>query len=257
VISDSLISKPINVKVVEDLNKMDWNVWFLVVAILSLIAALLVPFVQKKYEEKKSNYAFKLYIKKKYGIIFHLVTYESFSYKYFQDNDLKNEELNLLKFIKKFEYDYKEFKNTIHPLYAFKILYNFQNLIFVTKRIQNNLQNIDLKDANEKSLQFGDKLSNEEHNKLSKILLISEHYNSITEYNDKFSSLKAIQREIKDNIWIGLKVNDSVLKQQKLILEDLTYLRKNELHIEEILHINKLLIQEIKIYFDSLEKEVK
>ncbi|EPE9920753.1 hypothetical protein ACSN7H_002501, partial [Flavobacterium psychrophilum] len=88
------------------------------------------------------------------------------------------------------------------------------------------------------------------HHKLNAIFMLIEHYESITTFHDKFISLKSVQREFKENLWIGLKVENTVLTNQQLILEDLKFLRKNEISINEILNINKLLIQEIKSYFE-------
>lgn len=251
-IIDSLkVVQPIKVKIIEDLDKFDWNIWFLTVAVLSLIAAVIIPFAQKRYEESKSKYAFHLYVKKKFGLIFNMLTYDSYTYKHIKDSqNLDNLNLTFDQIIYRFEKDYNENKNTIHPLFAFGILLNFQNLLFTIKRIQYALNIINLKDIDEKSLEYGDKLSKKEHNKLSAILLLIEHYYSITSFHDKFSSLKSIKREINDNQWIGLKVEGSVLKEQNLIMEDLALLKENEISIEEILKINKLLIQELKSYFN-------
>ena len=134
---------------------------------------------------------------------------------------------------------------------------NFQNLLFTTKRIQYALKAIDLKNLDEKSLEFGDKLSKKEHTKLTAVFLLLEHYYAITTFHDKFDSLQSVKREIKDKQWIGLKVEHSVLKNQNLILEDLAFIRENEISLEEILKINKLLIQELKSYFnfEKLEKK--
>jgi len=260
-IIDSLkVNQPIKVKIIEEADKFDWNVWFLAVAVLSLIAAVILPFAQKKYEESKSKYAFHLYVKKKFGIIFNMLTYDLYTYKHIKDaQNLDNLNLTFDNIIYRFEKDYKENKNSIHPLFAFGVLLNFQDLLFTVKRIQYVLNTIDLKDIDEKSLEYGDKLSKKEHNKLSAILLLIEHYYSITNFHDKFSSLKSIKREIKDKQWIGLKVEGNVLKEQNLIMEDLAFLRENEISIEEIIKTNKLLIQELKSYFDyeKLKKKRK
>ena len=87
--------------------------------------------------------------------------------------------------------------------------------------------------------------------------MLIEHYYSLTTFHDKFVSLKSIQREYKDKVWIGLKVENTVLKNQQTILEDLKYLKENEISVNEILKINKLLIQEMKSYFefDKLKRE--
>lgn len=55
----------IKVDIIENADKSDWNIWFLLIAVLTLIAAVIIPFVQKKYEERKSKFGFHLYVKKK------------------------------------------------------------------------------------------------------------------------------------------------------------------------------------------------
>lgn len=245
------MTEPINVKIIEESDKIDWNVWFVIIALLSLIAAVLIPFIQKKYEERKAKYGFHLYIKKRIGIIWNLLTYDKFEYKQITtSNSLDNLVFSFDKLIYLFENDFTKNKNTIHPLFAFGILFNFQNLLFTVNRIQFALKEIDINHLEEKTLEFGDKLSKKEHLKLTGLFMLIQHYNSITIFHDKFGSLKSIKREFKNSKWIGLIVEQSVLKNQELILNDLKYLTENEISINEIININKLLIQELKLYFD-------
>jgi len=245
------LSNPIKVEVIENTDKIDWNVWFLLIGVLTLIAAVVIPFFQKKYEERKSKFGFHLYVKKKLGIAWELLTYDKFEYKQPSSAEMMVDELLTFdKLIYKFEKDFKENKNTIHPLFAFGIIFNLQNLLFTVKRVQYALDTIDIRNLDEKTLEFGDKLSKKEHHKLTGLYLLIEHYSSITSFHDKFDSLKSIKRKEKDSKWIGLAVDQKVLKKQKWILDDIEYLRENELSINEILNINKLLIQELKSYFD-------
>jgi hypothetical protein len=253
-VTDTLANKvpnPIQVELIENSDKIDWNVWFLLIAVLTLITAVIIPFAQKKYEERKSKFGFHLYVKKKLGIVWNILTYDKLEYKQPRSAEkMDNELLTFDKLIYKFEKDFKENKNTIHPLFAFGIIFNLQNLLFTVKRIQYSLNSIDIKNLDEKTLEFGDKLSKSEHHKLNGLYLLIEHYFSITNFHDKFDSLKSIKRKEKDSKWIGLEVDKKVLKKQKWILEDLEYLRENELSIDEILKMNKLLIQELKSYFE-------
>lgn len=253
-VTDTLANKvpnPIQVELIENSDKIDWNVWFLLIAVLTLITAVIIPFAQKKYEERKSKFGFHLYVKKKLGIVWNLLTYDKLEYKQPRSAEKMDDELLTFdKLIYKFEKDFKENKNTIHPLFAFGIIFNLQNLLFTVKRIQYSLNTIDIKNLDEKTLEFGDKLSKSEHHKLNGLYLLIEHYFSITSFHDKFDSLKSIKRKEKDSKWIGLEVDKKVLKKQKWILEDLEYLRENELSIDEILKMNKLLIQELKSYFE-------
>jgi len=262
-VTDTLINKisnPIQVEIVENSEKVDWNIWFLLIAVLTLITAVVIPFAQKKYEERKSKFGFHLYVKKKLGIVWNLLTYDQFEYKQPKSaEEMDDEILTFDKLIFKFEKDYKKHKETIHPLFAFGIIFNLQNLLFTVKRIQYALSEIDIRNLDEKTLEYGDKLSKSEHHKLNGLYLLIEHYFSITSFHDKFDTLKSIKRKEKKSKWVGLEVDQKVLKKQNLILEDLEYLRENELSIEEILKINKLLIQELKSYFefDKLNKKRK
>jgi hypothetical protein len=253
-VTDTIANKvpnPIRVEVIENTDKVDWNIWFLLIGVLTLIAAVIIPFAQKKYEERKSKFGFHLYVKKKLGIVWNLLTYDKLEYKQPKSAEKMDDKLLTFdKLIYKFEEDFKENKNTIHPLFAFGVIFNLQNLLFTVKRIQYALNTIDIKNLDEKTLEFGDKLSKSEHHKLNGLYLLIEHYFSITSFHDKFDSLKSIKRKEKDSKWIGLEVDKKVLKKQKWILEDLEYLRENELSIDEILKINKLLIQELKSYFE-------
>lgn len=252
------IAEPIKVKIIEESNKIDWNLWFLLIAVLSLFAALLIPYFQKKYEENKTKYGFHLYIKKRIGVVWNLLTYDQFSYKKIHSaENLDDLSLTFDNIIRTFEKDYAKNKETIHPLFAFGILLNFQNILFTVDRIKNALKNINIENLDEKTLEFGDKLSKKEHHKLNAIFMLIEHYYSITTFHDKFVILKSVQREYKEKIWTGLKVENTVLKNQQIILEDLKFLRENEISINEILNINKLLIQEMKSYFeyDKLKKK--
>lgn len=254
------VSEPIKVQVIENTDKIDWNIWFLSIAVLSLIAAVLIPFIQKKYEERKSKYGFHLYIKKKLGIVCNLLTYDKFDYKQPTSAESMDElRLTFDDLIRRFEKDFNKNKNTIHPLFAFGVLFNLQNLLFTVKRVQYALNEIDFDDFDEKTLAFGDKLSKKEHHKLNAIFMLIEHYFSISSFHDKFDSLKSIKREIKSSKWVGLKVDKSVLKNQELVLKDLEYLNENESSIFEVINISKLLTQELKSYFDfnKLEKRRK
>ncbi|PCJ86743.1 MAG: hypothetical protein COA57_05905 [Flavobacteriales bacterium] len=256
----STITKPIEVKLIENGDKIDWNIWFLSVAVLSLIAAVLIPYAQRKYQESKSKYGFHLYIKKKIGVVWNLLTYDKLEYKQpISAETMDDLQLTFDKLINQFEKDYQKNKDTIHPLFAFGVLFNLRNLLFTVKRVQYALKDVDIKDLDEKTLAFGDKLSKKEHNKLTAVFMLIEHYFSITTFHDKFDSLLSIKREIKNSQWVGLRVDNTVLKNQDMIMNDLKYLRENEVNINEILNINKLLIQELKSYFDfdKLEKRKK
>ncbi|VXA98898.1 hypothetical protein FLAVO9AF_10219 [Flavobacterium sp. 9AF] len=52
------IAEPIKVKIIEEGDKIDWNLWFLLIAVLSLIAAVLIPYIQKNMKKTKLNMGF-------------------------------------------------------------------------------------------------------------------------------------------------------------------------------------------------------
>ena len=91
------------------------------------------------------------------------------------------------------------------------------------------------------------------------ILLLMEHFNSMTQFHDRFANMKSIQRETKNGIWVGLKIDQNLLKNQQLVAEDLEHLSNDEMSIQEIFKISKLLIQELKRFydFDNLQKKKK
>ncbi len=244
------MSDTIKVKIIENSDKIDWNIYFLIVALLALIAAVVVPFLQKKYEEKKAKYGFHLYVKKRIGVLWNILTYDKLEYKQFVNEDLIKLVIPYDEYISKFESDYKINKDTIHPLYAFGILFNLQNLLVIVNTVKSFLKTIDIKNLEEKTLEYGDKLSQKELNKLTALFILFQNYDSVVSFHDKFGTLKSIKRDIKDKQWIGLIVEKSVLNNQELILNDLRYLTENEFSMKEIIKINKLLIQELKLYFD-------
>jgi len=54
----------IPVKIISDTNKIDWEPYVLIVATLSLLAAVIIPFAQKWYEEYRTKRSFQFYFKK-------------------------------------------------------------------------------------------------------------------------------------------------------------------------------------------------
>jgi hypothetical protein len=251
------IAEPIRIQIQDSKDGIDWNVWFLLLGVLSLIAAVAIPFIQKKYEERKAKYGFHLYIKKRLGVVWNLLTYDKFEYKQPTTTESMDDlQLTFDTLVFQFEKDFQKNKDTIHPLFAFGVLFNLQKLLQTVYRVQQALTTIDLNNLDEKTLEYGDKLSKSEHHKLTGIYMLIEHYISITSHHDKFDSLQAIKRQVKDKRWTGLIVENTVLQNQGIILKDMQYLKENEISINEILNVNKLLIQELKsyFYFDKLEK---
>jgi hypothetical protein len=84
-----------------------------------------------------------------------------------------------------------------------------------------------------------------------------EHYNSITTFHDRFKDLKSIKRITKGSIIIGFELDKNILKDQQMVAEDMKHLCNNELSIDEVIKINKLLIQETQNFFkyEKLQKK--
>ena len=57
----------IPVKFILDTTKFDWEPFVLIVATLSLLAAVIIPFAQKWYEQYRTKRSFQFYFKKQLG----------------------------------------------------------------------------------------------------------------------------------------------------------------------------------------------
>jgi len=42
------------------MQPIDWNKWLTLIAALALITAIFIPFIQKRYEERKAKTSFKM-----------------------------------------------------------------------------------------------------------------------------------------------------------------------------------------------------
>ncbi|GEL09470.1 hypothetical protein SAMN05192550_1529 [Flavobacterium glycines] len=232
----------------------------LTIAIIAVVVSVVTPFAQRKYEEWKARISFKLYLKKYLGVLFNILTYDKIEYHIpsIKDNPEKSN-LTLPDYIKRFEQDFAENQNTVQYRIAFAILFNIQNLFSVINRTRIEIERIGVEKLYEHTLAYGTNLSKRNLGKIYGIFLLLEHYNSITTFHDRFKEIKSIKRITKDGIIIGFELDKNILKDQQMVAEDMKHLCNNELSIEEVLKINKLLIQEIKIFFDyeALQKEKK
>src|ERR1035437_2339278 len=95
-------------------NQIDWNKWLTIIAALALIAAIFIPFVQKIYEERKAKISFQMYLKKYFGILYNILTYDKIEYTKSSIKDSPDKlQLTCDEYIKVFETDFKEHQNTI------------------------------------------------------------------------------------------------------------------------------------------------
>lgn len=241
-------------------QQIDWNKWLTLIAALTVVVAVVIPFAQKKYDEMKSKISFHLYLKKYFGILFNILTYDKIEYtRPSIKDDPEKLSFTFLEFLRQFETDFKEHQNTLQTRVAFSIVLNLQNLLFVVHRTQSAIRQTDVDKLYEQTLAYGNSLTKKELNKIYGILLLMEHFTSITQFHDRFGNMKSIQRETKNGIWVGLKVDQSLLKNQQLVAEDIKHLCNDEMSIQEIFKISKLLIQELKSFYDfeKLQKKRK
>lgn len=192
-----------------------------------------------------------MYLKKYFGILYNVLTYDKFEYAKPSIKDIPEKlQLTFDEYIKLFEKDFKEHQNTIQPRVALLIILNLQYLLIVIHRLQEIIGKTDVNKLYEQTLAYGNNLTKKELIKIYGILVFMEHFTSITSFHDRFASMKSIPREIKNGTWIGLKIDQELLKNEQLTLEDLRQLSDNELSIQEIINVSKILIQELKSFYD-------
>ena len=113
------------VKIIQESEKIDWDGWVLLVATLTLIASVIIPFAQKKYEEFRSKRNFQYYLKKQIGLVLNLLT--SVKLEYIEPsvkNEPQKEYLLIKDYIAKLKLDFKEHKNSVQPRVIFMLLMN-------------------------------------------------------------------------------------------------------------------------------------
>lgn len=252
------MEKVIPVKIIEDSTKIDWEPWVLLVATLSLIAAVILPFAQKRYEEIRTKRNFQYYLKKQIGLVLNILTTQKLEYvEPSVKNEPKKELLYVKDFIAKIKSDFKEHKNTVQPRVIFMLLMNIQKLCHFSYQLRQIISGIDLQNITEKTLEHGRELSKEELNKIYGLILVYESYVGISTFHDNFDKTKSIRREFQDNVWVGLKVENSLLSNQGVLNEDLFIINDNENSLEELQNILLIVNQETKKYFDYDNMQLK
>ena len=252
------MEKIIPVKIIEDSTKIDWNPWILLVATLSLIAAVMLPFAQKRYEEFRTKRNFQYYLKKQIGLVLNILTTQKLEYiEPSVKNDPKKELFFIKDYILKLKSDFKEHKNSVQPRVIFMLLMNIQKLYHFSYQLRHVISGIDLKNITEKTLEHGRELSKEELNKIYGLVLIYESFVGISTFHDNFDKTQSIKREFKDNIWVGLKVENSLLSNQSVLNDDLLIINDNENSLYELQNILLIVNQETKKYFDYDNLQLK
>ena len=230
----------------------------LVIAIIAVVFSIATPFAQRKYEEWKARISFKLYLKKYLGVLFNILTYDKMEYHVPSIKD-DPEKLNLTlpEYLTRFEKDFREHQNTVQYRVAFAVLFNIQNLFSIVNRSKLEITRLNVDSLYEHTLAYGSNLSKKNLNKIYGILLLMEHYNSITTFHDKFGDLKSIKRIEQEGVIVGFELDKDILTNQQIVAEDMKYLSNHELSIDEVIRVNKLLIQETKDFFDFEKLEKK
>ncbi|WP_312553290.1 hypothetical protein [Empedobacter brevis] len=239
-------------------NKIDWEPWVLLVAILTLIASVIIPFTQKKYEEFRAKRNFQYYLKKQIGLMLNHLTTSKIEYiEPSVRNEPKKEYLLIKDLIIKIKTDFTEHKNTVQPRVIFMMQMNIQNMCLFAYQARKIISTIDLQNITERTLEFGKELSKKELDKIYGLILIYESFQSISLFHDRFGEFKAITRLLAGNEWIGLKVEKELLNNQTQLNEDLLLLNDNERSLEELSNMILILNQETKKYFDYDNLQLK
>lgn len=248
----------IPIKIIEDGNKIDWEPWLLLIAVLTLISSVIIPFAQKKYEEYRAKRNFQYYLKKQIGLVLNLLTSVELDYiKPSVKNEPEKELLLVKDFIIRLKLDFKEHKNSDQPRVIFMLLMNIQKLCQFNNNLRKTISTINLQIITEKTLEHGKELSKSELNKIYGLILIYESYLSISLFHDKFGEIKSIKRIIEKEIWIGLSVENDLLTNQGRLNEDLLFLNDNENSLEELQNIILIINQETRKYFDYDKRQKK
>lgn len=236
----------------QEMKQFDWEPYFLIIATLSLIAAVIIPFIQKKSEEHLTKRNFKIYFKKQIGFVFNFLASEKIEYH--EPSIKKNPEkasIKLTDFIIKLKSDLKEYKNAVQPKIIFTLIMNIQNLLLYSFHLRNTVRNVDFKDLMKLTLEHGNKLSNNELKNVYGLVTILESFISISLYHDRFGEMKSIKRLIQENTWIGLKLDKDFLKNQDVLNEDLQFINDQMDSILEIIYMLEITEQKTNEYFDS------
>jgi hypothetical protein len=229
---------------------MNWNLLTLIIATLSLIAAVILPFAQKKYEESKSKFSFRIYIKEPLGYLFNLVTYDKIDYisPTISDNFTK-EAVTFPELAMRIRDDFKVHQNSLQPRIVFHFINNLQKYCYHVYQIRYRITKIDISKLKENILANGEKLSKQELKNVYGLLVVVENFGSISLFHDRFDHLRSVQREFRDNVWVGIKVHQGLLTQQQQLLNDIKEVCDNERSLNELLNITGAIYNTIVGYY--------
>jgi hypothetical protein len=241
--------EPILVKVLSD--DFDFEPYVLIMAALSLIAAVIIPFAQKKYEEIRTKRSFQFYFRKQLGLILNLLESEQIEYIKPGIKDAPEKEfIAPVEFSRRLELDVQQHKEAGQPKTIFVLLMNLQKMMHFSYKLRLAISHINFEKLTERTLEHGRELSKKELQKTYGILLIYESFVSISMFHEKFGEMKSIKRDIEGDFWRGLKLEKDFLEKQTVLNDDLQHLNNNEKSIIEITEMIRVVDKKTKEYFE-------
>ena len=235
----------------EPVQYINWSPWVLLIATLSLLAAVLIPFIQEYIKQKKDKESFEIFIKKKIGNILNLITGETIEYhEPSVKNDIVKEQLDIRTLCKRIKIDHEKHKSSVQPRIIFTQLMNIQNLLHFVYRLRLSVQQINFNKLSDQILEHGKNLSDKKRKEIYGLLLILESFVSITLFHDKFGELKSIKRQYENKIWTGLTLEKDFLNKQEILNEDLMHINDKENNLFEIINMVTVLVNEVKSFYD-------
>lgn len=143
-------------------------------------------------------------------------------------------------------------KNTkIHynPEFLFHFINNLQKYCHHIYQIRYAITKIDTKNLKENILANGEKLSKDELKKVYGLIVVVDNFSSITLFHDRFGNMKSIQREIKNNVWVGIKLDKDFLNNQQLLVHDMKGICDNESSLNELIGVTGALYNTVASYY--------
>ena len=255
--TDTLLikNKAIPYEITDYLDMNNWEPYILLIATLTLIAAILIPFVQKKYDEYRTKRSFKMYFKNQIGFILNYLIIEKIECQESSINKtITKEKLELSEFLKRYENDFKHHKDAVQPEIILTLLINLQNFLLFSSHLRNIIEDVDFKDLMKLTLKHGNKLSKKELSNIYQLIAILDRFISIYLYHDRFGRMKSIKRLIQEGVWIGLDLDKDFIEKQDFLNDDLLFINEHETSIAEIAFVLRDVNQKIKEYFDYEKK---
>lgn len=194
--------------------------------------------------------ALNIFIRKELFFAYKSLTEEAVEISLIEGNEVRKELVPFSKATKIFDEQYEGHKNTINPRDAFMILFNLQKIIFASYKFIMITRNINFKELDKMVVQHSKELSDSDINFYQKIILTMQHYGSIFHFNDKFGNFKSIKRQVENQFWTGFKLDSDILKNQSKIMDDLEFVRSNEIHLNQIIHC-EILIGVMNEFFEN------